>query len=769
LRHRLTILAVVIACSLACWAKGDALLPVPANFGKLSIPRVATPPPLEAFLDMKPSAAWEGKLAKADHFLQRVPHDGEPSSQATETYFGYDDKNFYAIFICFDNEPGKIRARLSRREDIWDDEFVELLLDTFHDRRRAYGFFSNPLGVQADGIWTEGQDWDFSFDTIFDTQAKVTDRGFVVRMAIPFRSLRFAGSDPQSWGILLARDIPRNNEKVFWPQYSSRIAGRLNQAGEASGMQDISSGRNLQLIPHGVLRAYQEPDQRDPYNPVISQCNLCGQLGLDGKAVLKDKFVLDATANPDFSQIESDDPQVTVNQRFQVFFPEKRPFFLENANYFTTPINLVFTRRIADPKWGVRMTGKDGPWALGMMVADDRSPGESVPVTDPLAGKSALFAIGRVSYDLGKQSTIGALYTDRELEQYYNRVGGLDGHFTLNSHWTANAQAVVSSTINPPDDTFLTTGQYQAGNAAEAVLQRQGLKLNYLADYSNRSNDFRTLTGFDPQDDIQNIYQNLRYTLHPESKLLISWGPQFENYYTFDHQGNELNWGYFPTMRFEFPGQTMLSASYAWEMELLRPQDYSSLTSNHQYTRHTTVFSLDTSYYKPVSLHVETRFGTRINYDSPTGQIPFLADRLSVNTTLTIRPTRSLKVDNTYILFRLHNREGSPPGSMNNHIIRSKWNYQFTRALSARFIGEYDAVLANPSFTSLQTTKNFNVDFLITYLVHPNTALYVGYNTNLANVLLPLGADSNGDLLRGPNMINDARNFFVKASYLFRF
>jgi len=343
------------ACALIAAVPVSLVAAGPPNFGKIAIPRVSSPPPIEAFLDMKPSPLWQDKLAEVKGLIQRIPHDGEPSSQKTEVYLGYDDKNLYAIFICFDTEPQKIRARLSRREDIIDDDSVEIMLDTFNDHRRAYAFLSNPLGVQADALWTEGQDFDFSFDTVWDSQGKITDRGFVVWISIPFRSLRFPSSDPQTWGILLNRGIPRNNEDTFWPQYSSRIAGRLNQEGQATGLEGISPGRNLQFIPHGIFRSFRELDLRDPFNPTYTQRAAYGQVGLDGKAVLKDKFVLDATINPDFSQVESDEPQVTVSQRFEVFFPEKRPFFLENSNYFDTPINLFFTRRIAQPQYGHRL------------------------------------------------------------------------------------------------------------------------------------------------------------------------------------------------------------------------------------------------------------------------------------------------------------------------------------------------------------------------------------------------------------------------------
>ncbi len=742
----------------------------PITFGQVTIPRVSTPPVLEEFLEMKPSPAWEGKLAKVDRFLQRTPSDGEPVSQRTETYLGYDNKNLYTIFICFDKEPRKIRARLSHRDDIADDDdIVELMLDTFHDHRRSYAFFANAVGVQADAIWTEGQGFDFSFDTVFDSQAKRTGRGYVAMLTIPFRSLRFSSNDPQTWGIMLDRDIKRNNESSFWPQNSSRIQGRLNQEGEALGLESISPGRNIQLIPYGIFRSFRGLDLRDPDHPAYTSADVAGRIGLDAKVVLKDKFVLDATVNPDFSQVESDDPQVTVNQRFEVLFPEKRPFFLENANYFQTPIPLLFTRRIADPKWGVRLTGKDGPWAVGALVADDASPGESVPGNDPLFGKHAQFAIGRVSRDIGSQSSIGLMYTDREINGYFNRVGGIDGRIKLPGNWATSFQGVVSSTrCSDTTNSSCNFGEYLAGPAAEVIVNRDGRKLNYLLDYTDRSDGFRTNSGFDPQPDIHNIYQKIQYLFRPEGKHLVSWGPMLETYETFDHEGNEINSGYFLSTSAEFLGQTNLMVLYGPEREILRPRDFSVLMQNHEYLRHTLEVQFDTSYYRPVSFHLDYRFGSRVNYDPPDGQIPFLTGRTSITSTLTIRPNKSLRVDNTYLLFRLHDRTG-PIGSFNDHILRSKWNYQFDRKLSLRFIAEYNAVLANPSFTSLPTSKNFNADFLITYLVRPSTALYVGYNSNLENVLSPLGTDADGNLLRGDRFINDGRNLFVKASYLFRF
>src|SRR6202162_376231 len=298
----------------------------------LTIPRLTRAPALDDFLSMKPEGEIALQMAKVTGFVQRNPHDGEKISEETAAYLGYDQKNLYIVFVCFD-DPRKVRARLSRREDIYDDDQVEVMLDTFHDRRRAYAFQTTPLGVQWDAIWSEATreeingNFDASFDTVWDSRGKVTSRGFVVEMAIPFKSLRFPATKYQEWGIILYRGIVRKSEDSFWPQISYKVAGRLGQAATLYGLEGISPGRSIELIPYGVMRGFRALDTRDPSNPFFQKADAQGQPGMDAKFVIRDHFVVDMTANPDFSQVESEDPQITVNQRYAVYFPEKRPLF----------------------------------------------------------------------------------------------------------------------------------------------------------------------------------------------------------------------------------------------------------------------------------------------------------------------------------------------------------------------------------------------------------------------------------------------------------
>ena len=341
-------------------------------------------------------------------FRQREPSDGKPVSQPTTAYLSYDEKNLYVVFVC-KQDSASVRGHLSKRDDIGNDDQVSIYLDTFRDQQHAYVFTANPLGVQADGVLTEGtKSPDYTFDIVWNSAGQITPDGYVVWMSIPFKSVRFANATAQSWSIALQRSIPQNSENSFWPYITSRTSGFAQQMAKADGLENISPGRNVQLTP------YLESTNADTLlsgRPPLTTQN-AGRVGMDVKAVLGDAFTLDATLNPDFSQVESDDPQVTVNQRYRVYFPEKRPFFLDNASYFKTPVNLFFTRNVADPEFGARLTGTIDHWTVGVLASDDRAPGEGLPAGSPLAGHRAANAIVSVRRRFSNQSTAGFLATE---------------------------------------------------------------------------------------------------------------------------------------------------------------------------------------------------------------------------------------------------------------------------------------------------------------------------------------------------------------------
>jgi hypothetical protein len=811
----------------------------------LTIPRLTRAPALENFLQMKPEGEIALQMAKVTGFVQRSPHDGEKVSEETEAYLGYDQKNLYVVFVCFD-DPKKVRARMSRREDIYDDDQVAVMFDTFHDRRRAYEFQTTPLGVQWDAIYTEasraeaGGNWDTSWDTVWNSRGRMTNRGYVVWMAIPFKSLRFPPTKQQEWGIILYRGIYRKNEDSFWPQISRKVEGRLGQAATLYGLEGISPGREIELMPYGIMRGFRALDTRDPYNPYFQSATAQGQTGMDAKFVIHDHFVLDLTANPDFSQVESEDPQITVNQRFEVYFPEKRPFFLENEDYFRTPFDLFFTRNIEDPSAGIRLTGKEGPYSVGLMATDDRSPGLAVPsycpvtslvCADNLLGIRSYFAVARVSRDIFKQSSVGAIYTDWECPATgeFNRVGGVDTRLKFNANWTMEGQAVTSSSnllgltatnleatcedgLYPFSSGNAGNGSYYAGPADRLDLRRNGLHFIYNGSYQDVSPGFVTVPGFVNRVDIRDSEQHAGYFFRPKKGWITAWGPALYNHNTFDHQGVRLDADYEPYLTVAARGQTTMQfVPYEETRERLRPQDFVFLglpgvIGNQDYHEHRSGAKFQTGYFRKVTVGANYFWGDGVNFVPAATAVPqSLLSRLNTGSaTLTFRPVKPLKIENTYLFERLRATEneylfalsevassttpGVPIGKgiFNNHIVRSKWNWQFTPQLSLRVILQYNSVLANTpgqefylasagtpfySYTYLPTSKQFNTDFLLTYLVHPGTAVYVGYNSDLQNLDHGLMQDPAGlaGLYTAKGYINDSRQFFVKVSYQFRF
>ncbi len=737
----------------------------------VAIKRVASPPSLDDFSAMQPAVGIVKGYTKLEGFIQREPRDGVPSSERTEAYLGYDNTNLYVIYLCWDSEVGRVRGHMTRRENLTDEDSVSLYLDSFYDNQRAYVFTANAAGVQQDGIWTEQGGLDTTFDTVWDSHGKMTDQGFVVLISVPFKSLRFPKTAIR-WGILLERTISRKNEDTFWPAVSNRVQGRLTQEGSMQGIVSVSRGRNLQLTPYVLGRSFHALDLTDPNMPKFSNRHFLGTGGLDSKIVLNNSFVLDTTINPDFSQVESDEPQVTINQRFEVFFPEKRPFFLENSDFFQTAFTrnnffhltapLLFTRRIKDPEFGIRLTGKAGSTSVGLLFVDDRSPGETVPSSDPLFGKRVHYTVARIARDVFKDSKVGLIFTDRELSGTFNRVGGIDARFRLPRNWTLMAGGNVSSD-------FDGDGKYSFGRTTDVRAVEDGEHYHQEFAFYNSTPGYIQRTGFFRRPDIRRFFDFSQYKFRPKKGVIAWWSPIASYFTSFDHNGTRLDQNAFGQIDVQFRGATYFDFYIGTTDDFLRPQDFTTLAKTTKFpqnfrggdftTQITKAASVTISYYRQVS----------INFDPPVGKAPFLANQDSLSSTIGLRPLTALSIDNSYILNRFTNRHG-PNSVFNNHILRSKWNYQFTQRLSARLIAQYAAVLANPTQTTIPSTKNLNVDFLITYLVHPGTAVYVGYNSNLENLDPLLRQDPSGEILRTrDHLINDGRQFFVKASYQFRF
>jgi Domain of unknown function (DUF5916) len=735
--------AVVGLIAVGLGAPGPTVVPVraqgPPPGGVVRISRAHTPPNIEDFLAGDPPDS----TLTITEFRQFEPGDGVPVSDATTAYLSYDDANLYVVFVCR-SDPRLVRAGLAKREDIEVDDGVALYLDTFHDRTHAYLFQTNPLGVQLDGLVTEGQDDDLSFDAVWQSDGRLTPDGYIVRMAIPFKSLRFPRTPAQDWGIALARHIRRNNEDSYWPYVTKRIAGFVPQFATLRGLTDISPGRNLQAIPYGTFAGARFLDTEAPAFRTAND----RRVGLDFKAVLRDALTLDATANPDFSQVESDEPQVTINERFETFFPEKRPFFIENAGYFQTPVNLFFSRRIADPGVGLRMTGKAGPWALGAIGMDDRAPGE-LPTGEPGGGRRAGVGALRLQRLIGRESSLGVLASDWSLAGSWNRVASADARLRLTKTWTFAGQAIATDAADSAG------GARRSGTGFYAQLTRDGRNMDYAATYLDLSPAFDAQVGFVPRIGIREFDQSLELMRRP-SGAVVKVGPTLSTTFDWDRDGLLLDRELQVAFEVKLVGETKLQLKRTEGFE--RYQDL-------PFDTHETGVTLESEWLKWLAVASKLKIGSAVNHKPAAGLAPFLGDALEGELEFTFRPAARVRLDHTFLYERLST---STARVFTDRILREKLNYQFNRALSLRAIVDYSAVDRDSTLSRVDPQRRWALDFLLTYLVNPGTALYVGYRDGYENLAILPGTPPT--LFRtGDATTSTGRQVFLKLSYLLQF
>jgi len=728
----------------------------PGSVQRRTIPRVSRPPRLEDFLNGTPR---EAELVISD-LRQYGPVAGAPVSTPTTAYLSYDGENIYAGFIVKD-DPALIRAHLVKRDKLDPEDRISIGLDTFNDHRRCYWFDVNPYGCQQDGMTIEGTD-DYNFDAVYKSEARLTGDGYVALISIPFKSLRFPNKPIQEWSFNVCRLITRNNEIASWPYISPDILGWAAQFARLDGIEGVTQGRNIQLVPYAMYsdaRYLDEPEVGDPSFVRSRE----GRVGLDAKMIIRDALTLDATIRPDFSQVESDAPQVTVNQRYEVVYPEKRPFFMENANLFQSPTQLFFSRRIVDPSVGARLTGKLGPWSIGVLGTDDKAPTEEnrdhsdrETILDHRAG----IGVMRVSREFGKDNRLGMLVTNRTLGQGYNRVFALDGRYRLFSNWVAEGQWMKSQTE-------LLNGERFEGGAGKGQLTWTNRNVYYSLQHEDRSPDFRADLGYLDRVDIRRTTQFVNYMWRPDKGNLLSYGPTLWGSYITDRTGLRQNWEILPGFEVELARQTRFRVQHFEGFER-----YDGL----EFRNHSSQVSASSDFFPWLGGSFLYNQGTGINYSPAADLRPFLGRGRYMTAGFTLKPGIHLSVENTFIYSQLRTSSESGITGVEtgtdifiNRILRSKWNYQFTREFSLRAIFDYhtldpDRRLMDPD---IEKDRRFGVDVLFTYFLHPGTAIYIGYTDLCRN--LSYDPTRNPILQRTDGIGLSAQELiYVKASFLIR-
>ncbi|HEX4021920.1 MAG TPA: carbohydrate binding family 9 domain-containing protein [Acidobacteriaceae bacterium] len=759
-------------------------LPVVRYTPHIQIPHLTGNPRLTDFLTPHLGSVPAREMLRVGNFIQSYPQYGAPASEPTVAYMGYTHAYFFVAFVCHDKTPHLVRAHMLARDSLGDDDFVQIYLDTFHDQRRSFIFQTNALGIQADALYTEQNGSDYSFDTVWDTWGKRTANGYVVLVRIPFTSLYFAKAAPmemRTWGIVLQRGISHANESAYWPQIKPNVAGLLTQEMPIDGFIDIAHGRNWQVEPYVLGHNLRQLNDDNPVDPYFQSKHLQAYGGIDGKFILHNSLVLDATVNPDFSQVGINNP-AAPNQRFPPYFPEVRPFFIENSSYFMTPVNLYYTDNILQPKYGERLTGKLGPWALGILNVDDLSPGLYLAPGDPNANGRANFYVARVNRDIGSRSDVGVIYADREYKDSFNRAGGFDYRTLFKQRWTLSGQAVTSATQNlasaPLGEQACEVGTLTcSGQVYDQGISYSDLHQSWWASYNDTSAGFVTDTGFFRRPDVREPNTGYSYTFRPKNSFILSHGPSIYTERIWDHTGLPLDFYINPSYGITFQHRTSVSANVDFGQDRLRPVDYSILPQNVEYHSHTSGVNFYTSPTPYIAIGGGAYTGTVINYSPPANVGPNPVNVTSPNLNVEVKPASPLDLQNSYTY--THFTDPTTGDVVyDNHQLISRWNYQVTKAVSFNLIGQYISTLPNPVYTSVTNSKNLFADALFTYLPHPGTAVYFGYVGNFANLDRALCTrEDNGTCNPAEpilpttysSMINDSKTIYVKMTYLLRF
>jgi hypothetical protein len=680
--------------------------------------------------------AWkDATVIELDY--ETSPGENVPPPVETEAYLIYSESYLYVGFKAYDPNPETVRAHLSDRDDIYGDDSVSVLLDTFNDGLRAFEFECNPLGIQRDATKNDAGGrgrrggGDESWDAIWDSAGRRTDFGYTVEMAIPFNALSFPRiRSEQTWGLILSRDYPRNMRHNIRnvPEDRSRNCS-ICQASKIVGFQGISPGRNMEFTPTATAFRYDERNDF-PHGDMLRE-STDAEAGLTARWGITPNFNLFATVNPDFSQIEADAYQLEVNRQFALRYREKRPFFLEGRDYFSTPINAVYTRSIVDPRYGFKVAGKEGANSLGAYFARDAVtnlifPGSQESDSETFEMESTA-AVVRYRRDVLNNSTVGVIFTDREADGYYNRVAGVDGNFRLTSTDTVTFQFLGSGTkynvalFNQMMEVDESESQLPEGSindwAHHVRYEHRTRDWDASVSHSRMGEDFRADLGYLSRVGIQRLFLGGGPTWYGDSSNLVNRFSLNGRYEQLDEINGDLLEREIGS-GFRLRGALQSSLNYFFNFKQQRYEDlFADLIS------HWIRGSLRPS--GTIDIEMNVSFGDAIDY---THARP--GTRLELSPELNLNLGRHLKIDfeHEYTKFDV---EGSRLYRAN--VSQGRIIYQFNPRMFIRTILQYVDVRRNQAMYEDEidplSTQLFT-QILFSYKVNPRTVFYLGYSDN---------------------------------------
>jgi hypothetical protein len=680
------------------------------------IPRTATAPTIDGKLD---DAAWRDALVLELSYETR-PAENTPAAVRTRVLLTYDADALYIAFDAEDPDPSKIRARLRDRDRAYDDDFVGLVIDPFDDHLRAFEFFVNPLGVQMDLFMDDATgNEDDTWDAIWDSAGSIDEHGYFVEIAIPMRALRFTGGGgEQLWAFDLLRFHPRELRRRLSVHPMER--GRncyLCQSIHIRGFEGVTPGNNLEVVPSLVVT---ENDSRPaPGSPMVP-----GQVqvepSLDVRWGVTPNVMLNATLNPDFSQVEADSAQLDVNSQFALFYPEKRPFFLEGADIFRSQVEAVYTRNIAEPDYGVKVSGKQGAHAFGAFGADDQTLNLIFPGSQGNGFGSFALAtqneVLRYRRDMGEGSTLGGLLTHRAGDGYENLVFGTDGVWRFDKSNSMIFQLLGSQTEYP--DAVATANGQPLGRFSDQAWKveynRDTREYSIYALYQDFGQGFRADMGFIPQVDYRKPVIGGSRNWYPTGGFFNRVTFKADWDITHDQAGQLLEREVESWLWAEGKLQSYLEAGYLTREQAFSaqvfPQDQYSLYG--EFTP-TAWLSAGAWYF----------WGDTIDFDNAQA-----ATQVRFEPWFTLRPGRHLNLNFT---LREQTLEVAGGRLFEAAVTELRATWQFDRRSYLRLITQGFEVDRDPTlyaFAIAARERDLANQLLFAYKVNPQTVVYVGYS-----------------------------------------
>jgi len=665
--------------------------------------------------------AWES-AARIELKYEFYPGHNIKPPVRTVGYLISDKENIYVGIKAYVKDIKKIRANFSDRDQMWNDDNSGVAFDTFNSGNRAFYFASNPYGIQGDEIFSNGGQYeDGSWDAIWDSAGKINEDSYVLEFKIPFNAIQFSGTPGEKeWGILFFRSYPRSKRY----QIANSPVDRDSQCWictlpKIRGFSEGKPGKNIEFDPT-FTGLHSETRDDFPDGPIEKDQSKV-DVGLSGKWGITSNMNLSFAINPDFSQIEADAGQLDINTQYALYYNEKRPFFLEGKDFFNTPMRAMYTRSIADPDFGVKLTGKMGRHAVGLFVTRDNTTNLIFPGVegsdDTTLEEKVWSSSFRYRFDVGRSSTIGVLMTDREGDSYNNRVGGIDGLFRLSKSDTLAFQFLGSSTMYPDDisEEFDQDSGNFNGSAFVASLRREKKNWNARVGYEDYSPGFRADLGFIPRVDYRKGVIGANYIFWGKDKgFLTSVRVGGDIDQTTDHDGNLIEREAQLEVVFEGPMQSVLVAR----------------VEKRRYIYESTTFDQDDMALafllvptKKLRLHVYSNWGDGIDYDHVRE-----GKRFYISPSFRYNPNRHIEIfgESNISLFNV-----GDDYLFRAYLSELRMVYFLNKNMFFRAILQYSDIRRNQALYEDEVDtreQGLLTQFLFSYKLNPRTVLYLGYS-----------------------------------------